>query len=99
MTSEVLDEEPAPEQLMLARQERCRTCSARIVWARPAFSNSAIPLDPVPVADGNILVNVKGNRLMALVLPPGDERIGTDTTYTTHFATCPDAEHWRRRHA
>jgi hypothetical protein len=76
----------------------CRSCNAPIVWARTAFNGTPIPVDAVPVDDGNILLEEKGNgRLVALVLPPGDERITSQTTYLSHFATCPDGDQWRRR--
>lgn len=82
------------------RTEECRSCHAPIVWARTAFNNTPIPIDVEPVDDGNILVEVKDGtaaRLVALVLPPGDERITSERTYTAHFATCPDGDRWRRR--
>jgi hypothetical protein len=56
-----------------------------------------MPIDWEPAPDGNILLEERDNRLVALVLPPGDERIAAETTYTTHFATCPDGDAWRRR--
>lgn len=76
----------------------CRSCNARIVWARTAFNGTPIPIDVSPVDEGNILLEEKDSgRLVALVLPPGDERIISETTYTSHFATCPDSDQWRRR--
>lgn len=77
----------------------CRSCNARIVWARTAFNGTPMPIDVDPVDNGNILVEEQehSGRLTALVLPPGDERIISETTYTSHFATCPDGDQWRRR--
>lgn len=79
------------------RQEQCRSCNAPVVWARTAFQNVPMPLDWEPASDGNILVLNEDRIIRAVVLPPGDERIATQTTYTSHFATCPDGGKWRRR--
>lgn len=81
------------------RVDTCRSCHARIVWARTAFTGAVMPINMEPVDDGNIIVTENGGgRLIATVLPPGDPRITEETTYVTHFATCPDATGWRRRH-
>lgn len=79
------------------QQQRCRSCNAPVVWARTQFNGTPMPIDWDPVDDGNILINENDGRLIALVLPPGDERIASETTYTTHFMTCPDGDQWRRR--
>ena len=78
----------------------CRSCRAPIVWARTAFNGTPIPVNPDPTDDGNLLVELfgEGDRLVATVLPPGDVRITEETTYTSHFVTCPDGDQWRKRH-
>lgn len=77
----------------------CRTCHAPVVWARTAFNGTPIPIDVEPAENGNIVLSQRdGNRLVATVLPPGDALIPVETTYTSHFATCPDADQWRNRH-
>jgi hypothetical protein len=82
----------------VTRQETCRSCGAPIIWTRTAFNGKPIPIDLAPTDNGNILLQPRDTeRHIALVLPPGDERITTETTYTTHFATCPDSDQWRRR--
>lgn len=66
---------------------RCRSCGAAIEWAE-LESGKRMPFDPpvVPVRmQGNL---VQGQRIIEDV----------DTTVTSpHWATCPDAEKWRRR--
>lgn len=80
------------------RQEHCRSCNALVVWTRTAFNHTAMPVDWDPVPHGNIvIVEHDGEPLRSMVLPPGDERINAETTYTSHFATCPDGDRWRRR--
>ena len=78
----------------------CRSCHAPIVWARTAFNGTPIPIDRDPTAEGNVVLTSAqdgSNRLVATVLPPGDPRIDVEVTYTSHFATCPDADQFRRR--
>lgn len=84
---------------MTWRREPCRSCGAAIIWARTVFNGTPIPVNADPVDHGNILLmeDHDSHRLTALVLPPGDERITTQTTYSAHFVTCPDGDKWRRR--
>jgi len=77
----------------LARgHSRCRACQAVIRWAKSDKTGKPIPMDPEPVADGNIVVNRLG---VAHVLHKGEE--ATVPTYVSHFATCPKRDQFRRR--
>ncbi len=73
----------------------CKSCGASIVWAK-AVSGKNVPLDAEPRDDGTIAIDAKG-RAMVLVkdmmLDPNWPR----ERYVSHFATCPNAETWRRR--
>lgn len=64
----------------------CRSCHAPVVWAKTE-SGRSIPVDPGPSTKGNILIKDG----IARVVP-----VGTPKAQTSHFATCPDAERWRR---
>jgi hypothetical protein len=70
--------------------DRCRSCDAPIEWAITT-KGQRIPLDPEPGPGGN------------LVLVDGVARHPTlgegvpYLQYTSHFATCPDAERFRRK--
>lgn len=78
--------------------QQCRSCGADVVWARTAFNGTPIQIDLEPVDHGTFLITEEDNeRWKALALPPGDERITTETTHTSHFDTCPDREHSRWR--
>jgi len=78
----------------------CNTCGAPMYWARTR-DGKAIPIDVKPTPKGNILLTYNQSRddLNAKVyapnnthnIPPGRNR------YTSHFATCPDADKHRRR--
>lgn len=66
----------------------CRSCHAPIIWAKTK-TGKRIPLDPKPVIGGN-LVLIDG---VVGVTPPSHnvER------YTSHFATCPNADEHRSK--
>jgi len=70
---------------------RCKSCEAPIEWATMP-SGKANPIDAEPSPRGN------------LVLIGGKVRFATDEDralhrplYTSHFATCPSADEWRKR--
>ena len=71
--------------------KRCRSCDAPIIWARTAKGKS-IPLDASPTSEGNIVLAVFN---VAHVLRSGESAAGRPT-YTSHFATCPNAAEHRR---
>lgn len=74
------------------RTSHCRSCGAEIIWAR-TDSGHLMPVDAHPDAEGR------------LALSPGDPepRVsyafgnGERSLHRPHFATCPDADSWRRR--
>jgi hypothetical protein len=68
----------------------CRSCGASIRWERTA-NDKPIPLDPEPVADGNLALRDDGR---VYSLPPSD--LDSVPRYVTHFATCPNASEHRR---
>ncbi len=72
--------------------ETCRSCKALVVWALTREGNR-IPVNPNPVANGNLRLEQRGAVLVAevadLFSPPGDR-------YATHFVDCPDAKTWRK---
>lgn len=77
----------------------CRSCPAPIVWATTR-NGKAMPVDAVPVEDGNV----------ELAPPPPGRRAPVATVLTgpsllggplrkSHFATCEQADQWRSRDA
>lgn len=69
----------------------CRSCGAEVFWA-VTTSGKRMPVDAEPVqgTEGNVYI-VEGDPPLAVV--------GTHTegpTYTSHFATCPQASQHRR---
>jgi hypothetical protein len=68
----------------------CRSCEAPITWVVTA-SGKRMPLDEAPAATGNMVI-VDG---VARFVSAEDLRL-IRPTYTSHFATCPDAATHRR---
>ena len=64
----------------------CRSCHARITWAE-TLKGKRMPFDGELV-----IVRMEGNPIDGRVV----EYLDTDIT-PSHFATCPDAQKWRRR--
>ena len=71
----------------------CRSCGASIFWARTE-KGKLIPLDERARDDGTIIVRFD-DELRAIVGVPADAFPG-EPLYVSHFATCPQAERWRR---
>lgn len=74
---------------------RCSSCGAPVFWAI-TVNRKRIPIDEVPVDDGNIEITVdpKGRRTAHVVsTEPG---LFPSTRYKSHFATCPNAAHHRK---
>jgi hypothetical protein len=56
-----------------------------------------MPVDPDPVSDGNLRLELTGaGAPIVTVVPPGYRRDDEDY-YQAHFRSCPDADDWRRR--
>lgn len=68
---------------------QCRTCGAEIQWATTP-QNRPIPLDVGDTPDGNMTLTATG------VARP---RASDDTSppRRAHFATCKQADMWRRK--
>jgi hypothetical protein len=78
----------------------CRSCGAAVIWLAISPGARAMPIDAEPHADGNVLADLVTRR--GIVLSAGSlEVVRIDTPdeplYRSHFATCPDADAWRRK--
>jgi hypothetical protein len=77
----------------------CRSCNAPVIWARSASSGRLMPVDREPVDGGNVLVTRGPSGFTATVVgkQPQPNLFGDDgPRYTSHFATCPNADTHRR---
>ena len=68
----------------------CSSCGAEIDWYLTRKGKS-IPIDPDPVPDGNLFFHGSVIHYAKHPPAPGEER------YKSHFATCPNAKHHRRK--
>lgn len=72
---------------------RCQKCDARIVFVRMTYTGKRLPVDPLPVADGNVCARRVGANLHGWVIsdehPPGVP-VQTYQRYAAHFGTCAD---------
>ena len=69
----------------------CKSCGARIVWAKTTTGKS-MPLDPDPVAGGNVVLERDGVGWVARIVQPDPEF----ERLVSHFATCPNAKAHRK---
>lgn len=66
------------------KTSKCKGCGANIIWANVEGSHKKMPLDEIP--EKRILVYEIDNEIVASIRP----------TYTSHFATCPQAGLFRK---
>ena len=72
----------------------CRSCLEPIVWATTAEGNK-MPLDAEPHEEGNVRLLEDGT---CEVVGPLETLIAAGEgvrLHRSHFATCPEAAHWR----
>jgi hypothetical protein len=81
----------------------CRSCGSEVLWVRTT-NGTRMPLDPLPVDAGNVAMvgtaAADGSPLVEVVDPHAPQLPLVDALaprYVSHFATCPDADRWRRR--
>lgn len=79
---------------------KCRSCGKRVLWVRMK-SGKAMPCDETLInyrvdPQGKDRIVTPGGDVVACVagVPTGD---ATGFGYTSHFATCPNADRHRRR--
>lgn len=73
----------------------CRSCQAPIRWATTA-RGKAMPLDPRPTSDGNVVLDNQGAAVVLADEALAAMRDGGVPLFTSHFATCPNANEHRR---
>lgn len=68
----------------------CKSCGASIMWAKSLLTGRPSPFDAQPTPSGGFVI-VKGASRFAT---DEDRRLHRDL-FTSHFATCPQADQWR----
>lgn len=98
----------SPElRAQLAREEarkgasgQCRSCGAEIVWAR--LKGKPHPFDSVadnrpPPKGGRFVLFLRAGEATASEVSASPSRMAGWDRYTSHFATCPNADEHRRK--
>lgn len=75
-------------------------CGRDIIWAINEATGKSMPLDPNPIANGNVEATgltdgTSGNLVVKVLKKDEAGRPGADR-YRSHFATCPKAADFRR---
>ncbi len=68
---------------------KCRSCGQAVLWVEILGSGKKNPLDPLPTADGNVVLVGDGK---AEALRKDSHRAEGELRYISHFATCPNAK-------
>lgn len=81
---------------------KCRSCGADVLWAQWA-SGKKMPVDAepdmrTPGKGGTLVLSVRGGAFGSLIVEKYDEATHgvKRNRYTSHFATCPNADEHRR---
>lgn len=78
----------------MSEKGNCRSCKAPILWCRTTLGN-LMPVDAEPVADGNIVL--KDGTAHTLSKADLFEPMVDGPRYRSHYATCPDAQKYRKK--
>jgi hypothetical protein len=81
-----MEDYPGQEQQTAVRQGRCRSCNAPIVWVKLVQTEKWHICNP-PV-----------KMFVLHASPTYGDRYELRDAYESHFATCPDADKWRKKH-
>lgn len=80
----------------------CRACGAEIMWIKMKGTGKNMPVDAKPIsysenlhpgAEGALTLVTAGGTIVRTQFDPAGDKVG----YTSHFATCPNAEQFRRK--
>jgi hypothetical protein len=77
-----------------ATRSQCRSCEAPIYWVLTA-AKKRMPVDAEPTSDGNVLLSLRGDELVAEVIGPNREVPVGRKRYRAHWATCSHAAEHR----
>jgi hypothetical protein len=64
---------------------KCKSCGAEIKWVKIKISGNSMPVDARPEVKVKVTTTKDGRHLGELI-----------PVYTSHFATCPDADKFRK---
>ena len=67
----------------------CDQCGQRIAFVVMLTSGKRVPIDPYPVADGNVCARPIGRHLRGYVISEARPANPSMRRYAAHFGTCP----------
>jgi hypothetical protein len=70
----------------------CEACGQVIAFVKMVATGKRVPIDPFPVADGNVCARAIGQSLHGYVISAQRGPSPAFTRYAAHFGTCPDRE-------
>lgn len=74
--------------------EECRSCGAKVVWAKHEATGKPAPIDAGPVEyGGNVILNDDGTYRL---LKKGEPGPAGGKRHKSHFATCPNHQQHRK---
>lgn len=78
---------------------RGRTCRAPIIWAVTSPGGKSMPVDAAEDDDGNVelIPNPDPNMAPTAVVHGTPPMVAQGTFHQPHFATCENAEDWKRK--
>lgn len=77
----------------------CRSCGAPVRWCITDVNRKRMPVDPEPVADGNIWVvrTEQATPIIGVALHTDNVPASEALRYVSHFVTCPQSNEWRKK--
>jgi hypothetical protein len=81
----------------MKQNSTCRSCGAPILWAI-SLAGILSPIDPNPVAGGNVALDLDRDPPLATFdnAKTREQKTDPGPRYVSHFATCPDAQRFRK---
>ncbi|WP_020385942.1 hypothetical protein [Kribbella catacumbae] len=68
----------------------CGSCGAQVVFVKMVYTDKRLPVDPIPVADGNVSARLVGNQLHGYVISDAHPHGAPNHRYAAHHGSCPD---------
>lgn len=68
----------------------CDACGQRIAFVTMSDTGKRLPVDPYPVADGNVCARQIGAKLHGYVVAENRPAQPSWRRYAAHFGTCPN---------
>lgn len=73
----------------------CKSCGAEILWVK-TIKGRGMPLDSQPSPRGNVIISENGTALVYREPSAIAARYENEPRYLSHFATCKNADQWRK---